>query len=134
MSVKFIHHFNGARTGHAPTRRQAMPTFRTQEKEFTCAYIADAGRREIFAAMSLCNPRDNFSRPKGRQIATARLVNYLEHPQAENKHPNLFFRVPYDAVGVPEGGNIDVVHPREVQLSLLEVAKKAAAIDVSKTK
>lgn len=136
--INFVHHFDGSRVPFNPKKprhahRQTLSSSKpavTPEKEFTCAYLANIARREILCAISLCNPVDNYSRPRGRQISTARLKNYLENPGAETKHPNLFFRVPFTQLGLDESQSLEVIHPKDVHDAVKRAAVVAANINI----
>lgn len=130
-AVRFIHRFDNRRVPYNPKtahRRMsrclaAVPP----AKEYTCAYMVSAATREILCAIALCNPMDNFSRPKGRTISTARLKNFEHNPEAGEKRPNLFFKVPFSAIGVADGAELETIHPKIVHDVIEDAANRAVS-------
>lgn len=64
---------------------------------FTVAYTRSADGLSLLAAVSRCNPKDNFSRAKGRLLATARLENLVADPTIAEKRPDMFAVIPATA-------------------------------------
>lgn len=54
------------------------------------AYAVKDG--ELFCAAAYCGPRDNFSYQLGRIKSSARLANFLNHP--EKNDANIYFTIP----------------------------------------